>query len=98
VFVQPSVKESFGLAALEARSTGLPVLARSQTGLTEFVSDEVEGLLSDTDEQMTQSMVRIASDDTLRRAITTHNVEVPPLQTWPTVLEIVACAYRQTVT
>ena len=25
VFVQPSVKESFGLAALEARSTGLPV-------------------------------------------------------------------------
>ena len=97
VFVQPSVKESFGLAALEARSTGLPVLARSQTGLTEFVSDGVEGLLSDTDEQMTQAMVRIATDDALRHSITTHNVEVPPVQTWPTVLDIVASAYRQTV-
>ena len=89
--------EDEAVAALEARSTGLPVLARSQTGLTEFVSDGVEGLLSDTDEQMTQAMVRIATDDALRHSITTHNVEVPPVQTWPTVLDIVASAYRQTV-
>lgn len=94
VFVQPSVKESFGLAALEARSTGLPVLARSQTGLTEFVSDGIEGLLSADDDQMTATMVRIATDDTVRGAITTHNVEVPPLQIWPSVLGIVSDAYR----
>lgn len=94
VFVQPSVKESFGLAALEARSTGLPVLARSQTGLTEFVSDGVEGLLSADDDQMTAAMVRIATDNSLRADITRHNTEVPPLQTWPSVLRIVADAYR----
>ena len=93
VFVQPSVKESFGLAALEARSTGLPILARSQTGLTEFVTDGVEGLLSDDDKQMAETMARIATDDELRRRITAHNTDIEPTQTWPSVLQIVKAAY-----
>ena len=97
VFVQPSVKESFGLAALEARSTGLPIVARSQSGLTEFVTDGVEGLLAADDATMTQAMVRLAVDDTLRARITRHNTEVPPLQTWPSVLGIIAEAYRTTM-
>ena len=49
VYLQPSVKESFGLAALEGRSAGLPVVARSQTGTTQFVQDGVQGLLADDD-------------------------------------------------
>ena len=93
VFVQPSVKESFGLAALEARSTGLPILARSQTGLTEFVTDGVEGLLSADDKQMAETMARIATDDELRRRITAHNTDIEPTQTWPSVLQIVKAAY-----
>lgn len=97
VFVQPSVKESFGLAALEARSTGLPIVARSQTGLTEFVTDGVEGLLAADDAAMTEAMVRLATDDSLRQRITAHNTDVPPLQTWPAVLGIVADAYRTTM-
>ncbi len=94
VFVQPSVKESFGLAALEARCTGLPVIARSQTGLTEFVTDDVEGLLAGDDADMARDMARLALDRDLRERITTHNTDVPPLQTWPSVLGIVADAYR----
>lgn len=97
VFVQPSVKESFGLAALEARATGLPVLARSQTGLTEFVTDGVEGLLGSDDDELAAAMARIAVDDDLRQRITSHNTEVPPLQTWPSVLTIVDEAYRRTI-
>ena len=49
VYIQPSVKESFGLAALEARTAGLPVVARSQTGTSGFIHDGVQGLLADDD-------------------------------------------------
>ncbi len=93
VFVQPSVKESFGLAALEARSTGLPIVARAQTGLTEFVHPGVEGLLAVDDAGMTEAMVRLTLDDQLRIGIQRHNTETEPAQTWPNVLADVAEAY-----
>ena len=94
VFVQPSVKESFGLAALEARATGLPIVARSQTGLTEFVHDGVEGLLAPDDVGMAKAMARLATDDSLRIQMQTHNADVEPEQTWPNVLADVASAYE----
>jgi len=93
VFVQPSVREAFGLAALEARTAGLPVVARRETGITEFVSDGVEGLLAGSDEQMAQALSRLASDDALRASIAAHNRSVEPRQTWPHVLEAVDAAY-----
>ncbi len=93
VFVQPSIKESFGLAALEARATGLPVLARAQTGLTEFIADDVNGMLADDDDLLARDMARIATDDGLRERITRHNTDVPPVQVWPEVLRLVAEAY-----
>ena len=39
LFVAPAFLESFGIAALEARCAGLPVLAMRGTGITEFVAD-----------------------------------------------------------
>lgn len=97
VFVQPSVKESFGLAALEARSTGLPVVARSQTGLTEFVADGVEGLLADDDPGMVQAMARLALDTGLLDRITEHNCTSEPQQTWPRVLADIQGSYLRTL-
>ena len=60
MFVAPADLESFGIAALEARCAGLPVVAKSSGGVREFVRDEVEGLLCDTDEDMVQALVRLA--------------------------------------
>ena len=93
LFVQPSVKESFGLAALEARTAGLPVVAREETGITEFVRNEVEGLLVGSDEAMTDALVRLATDTALRQRIAAHNREIRPAQVWPRVLETVDAAY-----
>jgi phosphatidylinositol alpha 1,6-mannosyltransferase len=94
VFVQPSIKESFGLAALEARSTGLPIVARQQTGLTEFVHDGVEGLLAVDDDDMAEAMVRLALEDDLRIRMQRHNTDSEPAQIWPNVLQDVADAYQ----
>ena len=45
VYVAPATMESFGIAALEARCAGLPVVARRRTGIADFIDDGVEGRL-----------------------------------------------------
>jgi len=45
VFVLPSLKEGFGLVALEALSSGVPVVASRTGGLPEFVKDGENGFL-----------------------------------------------------
>jgi len=93
-YIQPSVKESFGLAALEARTAGLPIVARSQTGTTQFVHEGVEGLLADDDARMAASIVRLGHDRALLARIAEHNATVAPLEAWPHVLQMVTDAYR----
>jgi phosphatidylinositol alpha 1,6-mannosyltransferase len=93
VYLQPSVKESFGLAALEGRSAGLPVVARTQTGTTQFVRDGVEGLLGEDDAALAAALVRLGRDRELLGRIAAHNRGTPPADAWPRVLRIVADAY-----
>ncbi len=47
LFLLPSELESFGLAALEAMSCGVPVVATNAQGISEVVIDGKTGLLSD---------------------------------------------------
>ena len=94
-YLQPSVRESFGLAALEARSAGLPVVARQQTGTTEFVRDGVEGLLAEDDAGLVRALVRLGSDRDLVESMAHHNRTTPPAQAWPNVLRIVTEAYAR---
>lgn len=96
-YVQPSVKESFGLAALEARSAGLPVVARRQSGTTQFVHEGVEGLLAEDDPGMVAALVRLGRDRPLLDRIAEHNRSTPPAETWPRVLETVDAAYATAV-
>jgi len=95
VYVQPSVRESFGLAALEARTAGLPVIVRSQSGSTQFIHDQVEGLVVDDDAGVVRALVRLGHDRDLLDSITRHNQMTPPAEVWPQVLESVTSAYRR---
>ncbi|TCS73717.1 glycosyltransferase involved in cell wall biosynthesis [Effusibacillus lacus] len=45
LFVLPSVMEGFGLAALEAQMSGIPVIATAVGGLLEVIEDGRDGLL-----------------------------------------------------
>ena len=81
-FAQASTLESFGIAALEARTFGLPVVTRSQSGSSEFIHDGVEGLLADDDQGLAAALAALGRDPTLGESIAAHNVEVPPHQTW----------------
>ena len=86
VFVAPAKLESFGLAALEARIAGLPVLGRSSSGLGEFVVDGADGLLCDSTRDLLRGLVRLCVDAELRARIAAHNRAVLPVHCdWPAV-------------
>lgn len=97
VYLQPSIKESFGLAALEARTVGLPVIVRSQSGSTQFVRDGVEGLVAQDDAGMVAALVRLGSDRPLLERMTQSNRRHPPRESWPEILAAVDRAYEQSV-
>ncbi len=54
--------EAFGIAALEARTAGLPVVARRGTGVDDIVEDGVGGLLADDDDGLADAVARLAAD------------------------------------
>jgi glycosyltransferase involved in cell wall biosynthesis len=95
VFLQSSVRESFGLAALEARTAGLPVIARSQTGIREFVDSGVEGLLAPDDAGLARALVTLGRDHRQLVAMSAHNRSTPPAQNWPDVLQLTDRAYAR---
>jgi glycosyltransferase involved in cell wall biosynthesis len=94
VYVAPAPNESFGIAALEARCAGLPVVAHRRSGVTEFVRDRVEGLLVDSDAEMAGALTELVRDRDLRGRITRHNHEVAPELGWSEVLRRTAELYR----
>jgi N-acetyl-alpha-D-glucosaminyl L-malate synthase BshA len=65
LFLLPSEKESFGLAALEAMANKTPVISTNTGGLPEVNEDGVSGFTSDVGqvEQMAQNAVKILKDD-----------------------------------
>lgn len=85
-FVAPAELESFGIAALEARAVGLPVVASARSGVSEFVGHGREGLLAHDDRAMVAALGRIVTDRPLREAIRTHNQQTPISHDWPTAL------------
>ncbi|CAB4790861.1 MAG: glycosyltransferase [Actinobacteria bacterium] len=94
VFVAPANLESFGIAALEARCAGLPVVAKAQTGIREFVAHEKEGLLAANDAEMARELTRIVNDRMLREQIAQHNRTTPSPVDWSHVVERNVEAYQ----
>jgi glycosyltransferase involved in cell wall biosynthesis len=95
LYVAPATLESFGIAALEARSAGLPVLARAQGGVADFITHGVDGLLADDDDGLIEAIVRLAQDPARRDAMRQHNQNVRPAFEWSDVLPRTYALYEQ---
>lgn len=83
MFVASATLESFGIAALEARTAGVPVVGFAQSGVSEIVTDRQEGLLATDDRTMAAAIAELATDHPLRTAIARHNRETVPPFSWP---------------
>ncbi len=94
-FVAPANLESFGIAALEARCAGLPVVAKAHSGICEFIVDGRDGLLVRTDAEMVQAIARLAGSPQIRASMTDHSRAVPTSSSWAEVLRQNEAAYAR---
>jgi glycosyltransferase involved in cell wall biosynthesis len=94
LFLAPAHQESFGLAALEARCAGVPVVAMSQGGAGEFVHDGVEGFLVEDDEEMAVAAALLLNNPDALRRMKEHNRRTQPPMTWSAVVAQNLAAYR----
>jgi glycosyltransferase involved in cell wall biosynthesis len=94
IFVNPALRESFGLAAVEARASGLPVVAMSRSGVAEWIEDGVHGLLADDDDHFTAQVARLVADGPLRARIRATNTAQPPDAGWDRSLAAHARLYQ----
>ncbi len=97
IFVAPANLESFGIAALEARCAGLPVVAKARTGIREFVANGQEGLLAQSDRDMVDQLLRLIREPALRQKIAAHNRAVPSAVDWSRVVEANVEVYHRAI-
>ncbi len=95
VYLTTARLEAFGIAPLEARAAGLPVLAPRGTGVDDFVVDGVDGLLADSDAELAGALAHLAGDDALRGRMRAHLLATPPVQDWSGVLAATLAEYHR---
>lgn len=97
VYVSPAELESFGIAALEARTVGLPIVARAGTGIGEFVTDDVNGYLAESDDEMVRRLTTLAVHQSVRGRMAAYNRATPPIQDWTTVTTMAEGEYARAI-
>ncbi len=66
MFVQPGAREAFGLAMLEARASGVPIVAMASGGVTELVEHRRHGLLAHSHHELGECVAEMALNAGLR--------------------------------
>jgi glycosyltransferase involved in cell wall biosynthesis len=97
LFMSPTVRESFGLAALEARCAGVPVVAMAASGVAELIEHGREGLLARSDEELAEHVASLALDRERLDEIARHNRRTSPPFDWPRVIDAHVAAYREAI-
>ncbi|MBC7594356.1 MAG: glycosyltransferase family 4 protein [Kineosporiaceae bacterium] len=87
VYLAPARLESFGIAALEARCAGLPVIAMGCSGVGEFITDGAEGFLVPDDAAMVDAALELAIVPATRAKISEHNSTTEPAMSWDRILQ-----------
>jgi len=97
IFVAPAPLESFGIAALEARTVGLPVVGRCGSGVQEFVTDGLNGYLAQDDAALAGAIARLITEDRLRESMKAYNRSTAPDQAWARILDGAQGEYRRAI-
>ncbi|CAN5575122.1 glycosyltransferase family 4 protein [soil metagenome] len=92
LFIASSRQESFGIAALEARAAGLPVVGYRGNGLADFIADGTEGVLVEDAADMVAALTVLFTDrdelDRLRKTTQAFGPSVGPDEAMSSVYEL----------
>jgi glycosyltransferase involved in cell wall biosynthesis len=97
ILASPVRNEAFGIAILEARAAGLPVVAMSGGGVGEIISEGRHGLIAQTADDFVDGLVRLVSDEPLRRAMAEATVTGLEPFGWDAVVKRHVEIYRRAV-
>jgi len=84
-YVGPSLQDSYGIPPAEAMACGLPVIVSASAGVSEIISNGVDGLILDdpTDSKMLATMIRhLYQDEAFRSRLGERAVETARRYTW----------------
>jgi glycosyltransferase involved in cell wall biosynthesis len=95
LYLSPATLESFGIAALEARCAGLPVIAFANTGVADFIQHGRNGLLVGSDAEMIEAITGLVRDAAARERLTLHNLTTESGFSWPSVLAACDQVYQR---
>ncbi len=99
MLIMPSYSETFGLIALEAQASGVPVVATHAGGLPEAVVEDVTGVLLDSREpwEWATAVEWLLGDDDARLAMGRRAREHALTLTWHDTAEQLVDAYRDVI-
>ena len=97
IFVLPSMREGFGISALEANACGLPVVTvRSEmNAASDLVEEGLNGLVVDpTPEDMAEAVLKLLKDDMYNR-LSEPSRRVAEKYDWSVVTDAIERAYEE---
>lgn len=96
-FALASRLEAFGIAALEARAAGLPVVTLKASGARDFLADGQDALLAEDDGGLAQALRRLILDPALRRRLAAGAAARPEGVDWTEVGPRYLAEYRAAI-
>ena len=95
IFVLPTVQEAFGMAVLEARCVGLPVVAMNHGGIGDILESGEGGFLTRTFDEFADRIAELVRDPSLRARLGGTGVATLARFGWDIVTEQYLDVYRQ---
>jgi glycosyltransferase involved in cell wall biosynthesis len=99
VFIFPGANETFGNVVLEAMASGLPVVVPDSGGVLDFVSNDVNGLLfeSENPDSLVEQAGRLIEQPALRRSLAASARLVVNNRSWSDVFDKLFFDYARAI-
>ena len=97
LWLSPVILEAFGIGALEARTSGLPIVFRRGSGIAQFATHGIDALCVDSDKEMARTLARLAAAPEWVAQLKRQSRRALPQFTWDVGIETVVATYRRAI-